>query len=132
EVKFLDELYEESTRKRVKHRAEWPKFINVGYPHLNIYELKNLYLQANYPSDPIISRRSGLNPAQEQQFRLSVDIILRNRLLDQLYDLVENSDEQRQEVGSIYRMSALGARFIQACRTPKSGEHESDGSENVI
>ncbi|HEY3769832.1 MAG TPA: Abi-alpha family protein [Candidatus Angelobacter sp.] len=125
EVKFLDELYEEAMRKRVKLRAELPSFINVGYPQFNIFDLRNVYLKATSPSQT-------MDANQQQQFRLSFDIVMRNRLLDELYDLVNNNDEQRQEVGSMYRLSSLGARFIQACRTPKAGEPELDGSENVF
>lgn len=122
EVKFLDELYEEAIRKGVKRRAELPGFNLVS--SFNIYDLKNVYLQAT-------SRKLPMAANQQQEFRLSFDIVMRNRLLDELYDLVDNRDEQRQEVGSIYRLSALGARFIRACRTPKAGEPELDGSETV-
>jgi hypothetical protein len=124
EVRFLDELYEEAMRRRVKRRAELPGFVNIG-SSFNIYDLKNVYLQA-------ASRKLPMDVNQQQEFRLSFDIVMRNRLLDELYDLVDNRDEQRQEVGSIYRLSALGARFIRACRTPKAGEPELDRNENVV
>ncbi|HZU32611.1 MAG TPA: Abi-alpha family protein [Candidatus Angelobacter sp.] len=130
DVKFLDELYEEVIRKRIKYRAEWPEFVNVGNPQFNIYHLKSIYAQANPGS--LSSVKGHLNADQERQFRLSLDIIIRNRLLDELYDLMDKRDEQRQEVGSMYRLSELGARFIRACRTPKTGEPELDGSENIV
>lgn len=125
EVKFLDELYEEAMRKRVKRRAELPAFMNVGYSQFNIFDLRNVYQKAT-------SRSKTMDAHQQEQFRLSLDVAMRNRLLDELYDLVDNDDEQRQEVGSMYRLSALGARFIRACRTPKAGEPELDGNENVV
>jgi hypothetical protein len=124
EVRFLDELYNEAMRKHVKRRAELPAFINFR-SSFNIYDLKNVYLQA-------ASRKLPMDANQQQEFRLSFDIVMRNRLLDELYDLVDNRDEQRQEVGSIYRLSALGVRFIRACRTPKAGEPELDGSGNLV
>ena len=125
EVKFLNELYEEAMRKRVKRRAELPAFMNVGHSQFNIFDLRNVYQKAT-------SRSKTMDAHQQEQFRLSLDIAMRNRLLDELYDLVNNDDEQRQEVGSMYRLSALGARFIRACRTPKAGESELDRNENVV
>lgn len=122
EVKFLDELYEQSVRKRLEDRAKWPALTNVGYPQFNIFDLKNVYLQAMSLSRSSVSHRYPLDATQERQFRLSFDIIIRNGLLDELYDLVNDRDEQRQGVGSIYRLSALGACFIRACRTPKAEE----------
>jgi hypothetical protein len=122
DVKFLDELYQETMRKRLKRRGESDEFMTVGYPRFNIYDLKNIYMQASSRGQIKTSRQLPLDVSNEQQFRLSFDIVMRNRLLDELFGLVENRDEQRQEVGSIYRLSVLGARFIRACRTPKQGE----------
>ncbi len=118
EVKFLDQLYNEAIRRSVERRAKLPGF--KMEPSFNIYDLKNVYLQATSRKDSIETNQLDAN--QQQEFRLSVDIIMRNRLLDELYDLVDNRHEQRQEVGSIYRLSALGTRFIRACRTPKTAE----------
>jgi hypothetical protein len=115
EVRFLDQLYNEAIRRSVERRAKLPGLkIESSF---NIYDLKNVYLQATSRKHSIETNQ--LDAKQQQEFRLSFDIVMRNRLLDELYDLVDNRDEQRQEVGSIYRLSALGTRFIRACRTPK-------------
>jgi hypothetical protein len=132
DVKFLDELYQETMRKRLKRRGELYVFMPVSYPQFNIYHLKSIYLRAISRGEPEVSRHSSLNASEEERFRLIFDIVMRNRLLEELYDLVENRDEQRQEVGSIYRLSVLGARFIRACRTPKQGKIDLDSREDGV
>jgi hypothetical protein len=128
EVLFLDELYKAWLSQRIELLTKFTARTIFGFPRFSDTTLKITYAAAMARSKLGLPLESN----EQEQFGLSFDIILRNRLLDELFGLVENRDEQRREVGSIYRLSGLGVRFIRACRTPKAGELELDGSKNAV
>jgi hypothetical protein len=130
EVRFLNKLYETALETKLKYVVKRPEVARVRYDRFNVYELQGIYGQAldeelRFPNSRTLSRE------ELQLFRFSLDVVLRNNLVDEIYDVIEDRDNHRQTVGSVFVLSTLGARFVCACRPPMK-DADLDGGDNVI
>jgi hypothetical protein len=133
EVKFLDVLYQhaEDQVKDVKfrrlldrrflgshkQRLGIPQEHKIGLVRFHYSEMESLYAKSVLG---IRERRPTKKlDALSRTFDFSLDLVKRNRLLDEVFGLTPPEREgQPDRNGAICRFSFLGARFVAACRAP--------------
>ena len=132
DVKFLDVLYqhaEDQARNKYIPSGDQPAKKRPRAPSLKIEEVHLDYIGMRYwYAEFVLGITNRTRNAQEEAllsrtFSFSFDLAVRHRLLHE--DLAIVKGESRDEpyaIGSAYRFTCLGARFVTACRPPVKAE----------
>lgn len=123
EVRFLEELLIHAENQRSRPRVS-KRFIDIGL-HKN--DLLNIFDAADLMRSPR-SQRPGRSPTREEldimvgdevSFGLCMDIVVRNRLIQESYgSYVSDHEDPAVQIGGTFSLTDLGVAFVKACRPP--------------
>jgi len=124
QVKFLDTLYDEAIEHSQRTKNMRIEYVSFDYTDLSL-KFSDASL-ARHPSGRHVtmaeSQRDDVE-ADRQEIGVALDIFMRHRIMEEVYDIPERRSGQvnwEPEIDSSFQFTLLGARFVAACREPKS------------
>jgi hypothetical protein len=119
QVKFLDVLYSFADGQTQQSKFFQSPELDIQSASFNYRTMRTLY------SRDVLKKREPQDKEQAalltSAFRFSLDVTVRHRLLEEELSAVRGQNGM-SDIGSVYKFSNLGARFVAVCRAPVKAE----------
>lgn len=125
DVKFLATLYEEFVLPDIGVK---PAHTTLS-PCISYKSFKYVLEKSGLSQQKKGNRRDRYFAASRdtQELTFILDVLLRQRIIEQQYGVTKETDAEGEidvSIGSLWRISELGVRFIRACQPPTKGKSQ--------